>query len=140
MTATTTAARRPAARTARRPRTTRTIRGDGAGRPAPGAAVSKPWRVPSPWAGTCAVLMPTVGVVMATRARRARVLDALTRLTALPERPPLVLVDNGSRDGTADAAAAAFPDLDVVRAGRNLGGAARAVGAARLTTDHVAFA
>src|SRR3954452_21137143 len=104
MTATTTAARRPAARTARRPRTTRTTRGDGGGRPRPAAAVSKPWRVPSARAGTRAGLMSSVGVVMATRDRRDRVLDTLTRLTALPEQPPLVLVDNGSGDGTADAA------------------------------------
>jgi GT2 family glycosyltransferase len=77
---------------------------------------------------------------MASRDRRDRVLDALTRLASLPEGPPLVLVDNGSRDGTPEAVTAALPRVDVVRTGRNLGGAARTVGAERLATPFVAFA
>jgi GT2 family glycosyltransferase len=67
------------------------------------------------------------------------VLRTLERLSALAERPPVVLVDNGSRDGTPAAVRAAFRDVRVVEAGRNLGAAARAVGAGALDTELVAF-
>ncbi|HEY8585023.1 MAG TPA: glycosyltransferase [Capillimicrobium sp.] len=76
---------------------------------------------------------------MATRDRRPSLLATLERLTALPERPPVVVVDNGSSDGTADAVRAAFPAVGVLEPGRNLGAAARAVGARELETDLIAF-
>ena len=44
-----------------------------------------------------------VPVVIVSRDRRERLLSTLARLAALPERPAVVVVDNGSRDGTADA-------------------------------------
>ncbi len=81
-----------------------------------------------------------LGIVMATRDRRERVLATLARLAALPGAPPVVLVDDASRDGTADAVAAAFPRVDVVRLRESVGSYARVVGAERLRTDLVAFA
>jgi GT2 family glycosyltransferase len=53
---------------------------------------------------------------------------------------PVVLVDNGSDDGTPDLVARHFPAVTVVRAGRNLGAVARNVGVRRARTPYVAFA
>ncbi|HEU4346617.1 MAG TPA: glycosyltransferase, partial [Actinoplanes sp.] len=57
---------------------------------------------------------PAVTVVVITRNRRAGLLRTLRRLADLPERPPVIVVDNGSEDGTAAAVRAAFPAVEVV--------------------------
>ncbi|WP_043510926.1 MULTISPECIES: glycosyltransferase family 2 protein [unclassified Actinoplanes] len=82
---------------------------------------------------------PRVGVVVITWQRREEALACVERLLALPEQPPVVLVDNGSTDGTAGAVRAAFPQVDVIAAGRNLGAVGRNLGVRRLTTPYVAF-
>jgi GT2 family glycosyltransferase len=81
-----------------------------------------------------------VGIVVVTRDRREELLATLGRLAALAERPPIVVVDNASADGSAAAAADRFPGVDVVALRVNLGGAARNVGVRRLATPYVAFA
>lgn len=80
-----------------------------------------------------------VGVVVLTYDRRADVLRTVERLRALPSAPPLVVVDNGSPDGTFEALTARFPDLDVVPLRENRGAAGRNAGVARLDTPYVAF-
>jgi GT2 family glycosyltransferase len=80
-----------------------------------------------------------VGVVVITYQRREEALEAVRRLVELPERPPVVLVDNGSTDGTAAAVRARFPEVDVVALGDNLGAVGRNVGVRRLRTPYVAF-
>jgi GT2 family glycosyltransferase len=80
-----------------------------------------------------------VGVVVITWERREEALAAVGRLVALPERPAVVLVDNGSTDGTAEAVRARFPGVDVVALGENRGAVGRNVGVARLRTPYVAF-
>jgi GT2 family glycosyltransferase len=80
-----------------------------------------------------------IGVAIATRDRRAELLQTLERVSALPERPPIVVVDNASDDGSGDAVAAAFPAVELLRLDRNRGAAARNLGAARLPTPFVAF-
>jgi len=80
-----------------------------------------------------------VGVVVITWQRRAEALESVRRLLELPERPHVVLVDNGSTDGTADAVRAAFPAVEVVALPTNLGAVGRNVGVARLQTPYVAF-
>jgi GT2 family glycosyltransferase len=80
-----------------------------------------------------------IGVVVITHQRRAEALDAVARLTALPERPPVVLVDNGSADGTADAVRRRFPQVDVLALPGNEGAAGRNLGVERLSTPYVAF-
>jgi GT2 family glycosyltransferase len=80
-----------------------------------------------------------VGVVIATRERRASLLRTLAELAKLPERPPTVVVDNASGDGTAEAVAQEFPEVQLVALDRNLGAAARNLGAGRLRTPLVAF-
>lgn len=81
-----------------------------------------------------------VGVVIATRNRRETLAGTLARLTALPEQPHVVVVDNGSTDGTASLVRDEWPAVELVVLQRNVGAAARTVGSARLTTPYVAFA
>jgi GT2 family glycosyltransferase len=80
-----------------------------------------------------------VGVAIATRDRRDSLLQTLERLAALPERPPVVVVDNGSADGTPAAVRAAHPNVPVIEARRNLGSAARTLAARALDTPVIAF-
>ncbi|MFG1701995.1 glycosyltransferase family 2 protein [Nonomuraea sp. M3C6] len=76
-----------------------------------------------------------VTVVVASKDR----LRALTR--SLPLHPrPVILVDNGSTDGTAGFVRRHFPDVQVVEAGANLGAPGRNVGVRRAETPYVAFA
>lgn len=82
----------------------------------------------------------SVTVVVATRDRREQAMETVDRLRALPERPPIVLVDDGSTDGTADAVQESFPDVTVVRLGRGRGvAAARNLGVTAASTPYVAF-
>lgn len=78
---------------------------------------------------------PRVTVVVASRDRREELVESLGR-----HRAPVILVDNGSSDGTPDAVRRAHPHVDVVELGRNLGAAARTIGARRARTPFVAFA
>jgi GT2 family glycosyltransferase len=80
-----------------------------------------------------------IGVVVITHQRRAEAMEAVARLVALPEQPPVVLVDNGSSDGTADAVRQGFPQVKVVASARNLGAVGRNVGVGHLRTPYVAF-
>jgi GT2 family glycosyltransferase len=82
---------------------------------------------------------PPVAVVIATRNRATELLGTLARLHALDERPPIVVVDNGSTDGTAQLVAASYPGVQVVGLRRNCGGAARTVGARLVDSPYVAF-
>ncbi|MFI0263218.1 glycosyltransferase family 2 protein [Streptomyces sp. NPDC017056] len=83
--------------------------------------------------------LPRVGIVMITRNRRERLLGTLGRVTRLAEEPPVVVVDNGSTDGTADAVRAHYPSVRVLTPGHNLGAVGRTYGAAALRTPLVAF-
>ncbi|HMJ35066.1 MAG TPA: glycosyltransferase [Baekduia sp.] len=80
-----------------------------------------------------------VTVVIATRDRRSTLLTTLGRLTALPEAPPIIVVDNASRDGTAEVVRAAYPTVDIVTLAVNAGVAARNVGVRRAGTRLIAF-
>jgi GT2 family glycosyltransferase len=61
------------------------------------------------------------------------------RLLGLPEQPHVVVVDNGSTDGTTDAVRARFPRVELVASPENLGAVGRNVGVALLSTPYVAF-
>jgi GT2 family glycosyltransferase len=80
-----------------------------------------------------------VSVVIATRNRRAELVRTLRQLTALPERPRLVVVDNGSSDGTAAAVRDGFPGAELVVLRQNRGAWARNVGVTRSRTAYVAL-
>ncbi|HEU4702255.1 MAG TPA: glycosyltransferase family 2 protein, partial [Conexibacter sp.] len=81
-----------------------------------------------------------IAVAIATRNRRAPLLVTLAQLRALPERPPLMVVDNASTDGTAAAVRERFPDATVLALPENRGAAARNAAAQALATPYVAFA
>lgn len=82
---------------------------------------------------------PRVTVVIASRNRCQELLTTLGRLRQLPERPPVIVVDNGSGDGSVTTVRERFADIDVVALRRNRGAAARNLGAARARTPYVAF-
>lgn len=78
-------------------------------------------------------------IVVLTHNRRAQVLATLQSLQQLPGHWPIVVVDNGSTDGSADAIAARFPFITLIRSKRNLGAAARNIGVAYADTPYIAF-
>jgi GT2 family glycosyltransferase len=80
-----------------------------------------------------------VAIVMITHNRVGEVLRSLDRLIRLPERPRIVVVDNGSSDGTASAIAEHLPAVEVLRLEENLGAAGRNLGVERVDTPFVAF-
>ncbi len=80
-----------------------------------------------------------LSVVMITRNRRAEMDDSLRRLARLPERPPVLVVDNGSEDGSAEWVRDRFPDVKLLTPGRNLGAAGRNLGVAASESPYVAF-
>ncbi|TQN42261.1 GT2 family glycosyltransferase [Blastococcus colisei] len=82
---------------------------------------------------------PRVAVVVITHQRRDELVQALDRLLVLPEQPRVVVVDNGSTDGTADAVRTRFPQVELVASPENLGAVGRNVGVALLDTPYVAF-
>jgi GT2 family glycosyltransferase len=83
--------------------------------------------------------MGRLTVVIITRNRRAGLLRTLARLRELPEHPVVVVVDNGSGDGTVAAVRAEQPDVRVVSLGRNRGAVARNIGVHLARTPYVAF-
>ncbi|MFQ1003806.1 glycosyltransferase family 2 protein [Modestobacter sp. SSW1-42] len=82
---------------------------------------------------------PRVAVVVITHNRRDELLLALTRLRELPEQPHVVVVDNGSADGTAAAVLRDHPWVELIASPENLGAVGRNLGVARLSTPYVAF-
>jgi GT2 family glycosyltransferase len=78
-------------------------------------------------------------LVILTHNRRAQLLRTVGRSLALRERAPVIVVDNASSDGSAQAVRRAFPDVRVIELGRNRGAAARNLGVCAATTPYVAF-
>lgn len=83
--------------------------------------------------------MTRLTVVIVTRNRRPGLLRTLRRLEGLPERPPIIVVDNGSSDGTVTAVGEEHPGVRVVPLDRNRGAVARNIGVDLARTPYVAF-
>jgi N-acetylglucosaminyl-diphospho-decaprenol L-rhamnosyltransferase len=80
-----------------------------------------------------------VAVVVITRSRKDELDRTLRSLTSLPERPHVIVVDNGSTDGTAAMVRQAHPDVMLLEPRENLGAVGRNVGVAAVTAPYVAF-
>jgi GT2 family glycosyltransferase len=80
-----------------------------------------------------------ISVVVLTHDRPDELTRALEHLTALPERPQIIVVDNASADTVASRVIARFAPVRLVRCADNVGAAARNTGAAWVATDYVAF-
>ncbi|GLU32034.1 glycosyltransferase [Trinickia caryophylli] len=80
-----------------------------------------------------------ISVVVLTHNRVDEATRTVAHLLALPERPPIIVADNGSTDGTVVALRRRFPEIDVVECDGNLGAAGRNVAAGRAHTEYIAF-
>ena len=80
-----------------------------------------------------------VAVVVITHDRCEELHRTLGLLAALPERPRVVVVDNGSSDGTAAMVRAEHPDVVLLEPGANLGALGRNLGVGVVDEPYVAF-
>jgi GT2 family glycosyltransferase len=81
-----------------------------------------------------------VTIVIMTRDRIDDLRRTLCRHLELPDPPRIIVVDNGSGDGTPAAVRREHPAVEVAEMGRNAGVGARNRGVELATTAHVAFA
>jgi GT2 family glycosyltransferase len=80
-----------------------------------------------------------ISVVVLTYNRADELIATLQRLLALPEHPPIFVVDNASDDCTVTVVRALFPIVCIIECKHNLGAAGRNHAAALVDTDYVAF-
>jgi N-acetylglucosaminyl-diphospho-decaprenol L-rhamnosyltransferase len=80
-----------------------------------------------------------VTVVVLTHARVREVSQTVERLLRLPEHPTIIVVDNGSTDGTSDILTHRFPNVRIIALESNIGAAARNVGIRAARTPYVAL-
>ncbi|MET7683435.1 glycosyltransferase [Streptomyces sp. NPDC005423] len=80
-----------------------------------------------------------ITVAMITRDRSAAVLRTLGVLAALPERPPVIVVDNSCDDSTLTALRGRPPATRLLRARRNTGALGRNLAVRQARTPYVAF-
>lgn len=78
-------------------------------------------------------------VVIATHNRAAELRQSLEHLYDLPERPAVLVVDNGSTDDTDKVCKAFGGRVQLLKLRRNIGAAARTIGAREAGTPYVAF-
>jgi GT2 family glycosyltransferase len=81
-----------------------------------------------------------VGVVVITYERRDELMRSLSHLTRESGAAEVVVVDNGSTDGTAAAVRARFPHVRLLALDHNAGATGRNHGVALLDRPYVAFA
>ena len=82
---------------------------------------------------------PRVTVAVITRNRRAELARTLGKLAQLPEHPRVIVVDNGSADGTAAHVRWHHPQVRLIAARSNLGAVGRNLALRQVTTPYVAF-
>jgi GT2 family glycosyltransferase len=82
---------------------------------------------------------PRVAAVIVTHNRRDEALRTIDRVLTESRPGHVIVVDNGSTDGTAEAVRARFPGIDLVPLASNAGAAGRNVGVARARAPYVAL-
>jgi GT2 family glycosyltransferase len=83
---------------------------------------------------------PVPTVVMITKDRKDEAVRAVQRLLDLPDGVPVIVVDNGSSDGTADAITSRYgSEVITVALADNAGAGARNIGVQLAGTPYVAF-
>jgi len=82
---------------------------------------------------------PHITIVMLTHNRRDTVCASVERLRRSDPDVPIVVVDNGSSDGTTHALCTRFPEIIVVRLRTNVGAAARNAGLRITESPYVAL-
>lgn len=80
-----------------------------------------------------------VSIVMITRNRCDEANRTLTLLERLPEHPRIIVVDNGSTDGTVRMVHSGHPEVRLIHAETNLASAGRTLGVRAATTPYAAF-
>ncbi|MDQ3880561.1 MAG: glycosyltransferase, partial [Chloroflexota bacterium] len=80
-----------------------------------------------------------MSIVIVTRNRLSSLLRTLAPLSPASSAHSVIVVDNGSTDGTADVVPTAFPDVELLRSDRNLGATGRTLGVLHASTPYVAF-
>lgn len=80
-----------------------------------------------------------VTVVVLTHARVSEVAKTVELLFDLPEHPAIIVIDNGSTDGTSDILTHRFPNIRIIALASNVGAAARNVGIRAASTPYVAL-
>ncbi|GAB3027132.1 glycosyltransferase family 2 protein [Spirosoma pulveris] len=80
-----------------------------------------------------------ITIVIITRNRVETLLQTLGKLAALPQNPPIIVVDNASTDGTHDRVKATYPMVTVLSLGQNKWCAARNDGVKLAQTSLIAF-
>lgn len=78
-------------------------------------------------------------VVIATHQRRDELLRTLALMTSLPDAAPIIVADNASTDGTAEAVRRNFPAVRLLELERNRGAVARNIAVEHVSTPHVTF-
>jgi GT2 family glycosyltransferase len=84
-------------------------------------------------------LADRVSIVMLTFDRREEVLRSLEKMHESADGAFICVVDNGSIDGTAHAVRSRFPSVNIISLARNIGAAARNMGARCAVNEYVAF-
>jgi GT2 family glycosyltransferase len=82
---------------------------------------------------------PRVTIVIITCNRRAELSRTLDKLARLPEHPAIIVVDNGSDDGTAAFVRWHHPHVQLIAARGNLGAVGRNLALRQVTTPYAAF-
>lgn len=80
-----------------------------------------------------------IGVVVLTYNRRDELARTLDHLWALPERPPITVVDNASSDGTRELVHERYPEVAYVRLEMNAGAAGRNAGIEAADRPYIAL-
>jgi GT2 family glycosyltransferase len=80
-----------------------------------------------------------VSVVMITRNRVGETHRTLSVLEELPEHPRVIVVDNGSDDGTVRMVRQRHPEVYLIELDENLGSAGRTPGVRAASTPYIAF-